>query len=96
MMTLKQLPSSQFAAMDFQLDRRSPKTPPCEFARGHVDDPIWLEPIGDIVVTRDGNEATRQVAATDAFGDRGGADFGDVAIDDAGEFVESDEGGSMV
>ena len=91
-MTLKQLPSSQFAAMDFQLDRRSPKTPPCEFACGHVNDPIWLEPVGDVVMARDGHEAARQVAAADAFRDRGRADFGDIAIDDAGEFVESDEG----
>src|SRR5690348_13075602 len=90
-MALKQLPRIHPTAMDFQLDRRSPKTPPCELAGRHVDDPIRLEPIGDVVVTRDGDEPARNVAAADALRDRGRADFGHVAVNDAGEFVESDE-----
>jgi hypothetical protein len=91
-MALKQLPSSQLAAMDFQLDARSPKTPPSEFSGRHVQDPIGFEPVGDIVVASHGHESARQVAATNALGDCRGAHFGDVAVDDAGEFVEGDDG----
>ena len=83
-MTLKQLPRIHFAAMDFQLDRRSPKTPPLQLAGGHVEDPIGLEPGGDVVVARHGDEAAWYVAAADAFCNRGGTYFGDVAINDAG------------
>src|SRR6185312_11739078 len=92
-MALKQLPCSQLAAMDFQLDARSPKTPPSEVSGCHVQDPVGFEPLGDVVVACDGHEAAWQMATADSFGDRGGADFGDVAIDDVGELVEGDEGG---
>src|SRR4051794_6804259 len=91
-MTLKQLPRIHFAAMDFQLDRWPPKTPPLELAGGHVEDPIRFEPGGDVVVARDGNKPARQMSAANTLGDRGGAQFGDVAIDDAGELIEDDDG----
>src|SRR5436190_14002175 len=95
-MALKQLPRIHPAAMDFQLDRWSPKTPPCEFARGHVEDPFRFEPGGNVVVARNGDEAARQVCAADALADCGGTDFGHVAVDDAGEFVENHEGLSAI
>src|SRR5262245_38726230 len=90
-MTLKQLPSSQLAAMDLQLDRRSPKTPPLQFARGHVQDPIGLEPRDDGVVTRDRHEPARQMPAAYSFCNRGRANLRHVAVDDAREFVEDDD-----
>src|SRR4051794_14420718 len=97
-MALKQLPRSHFAAMDFQSDRWpsprrifEPKTPPLELGGRHVEDPIRLEPGGHIVVAGHSDEAAGQVSAADALGDCGGADFRDVAVDDAGEFIEGDQ-----
>src|SRR3954453_17546403 len=49
-MALKQLPRSHFAAMHFELDRGPPKTPPCEFASSHIENPVWLKPGGDVVM----------------------------------------------
>src|SRR3954453_1400870 len=91
-MRLKQLPRRHLAKMDLQFDRWPPKTPPLELGGGHVEHPIGFEPGGDIIVACDSNEPARQMSAADTFGDRGGAHFGDIAIDDAGELVEDDEG----
>ena len=63
-----------------------------EFAVGHVDDPIGCEPLENVVVAGDGDETAVDLSAANCFRDGGGADAGHVAIDDAGEFVEGDQG----
>ena len=77
--------------MDREFDARPPKAPPLELRRGHIQYPIRLKPFGHIVVTRHGHKPTGQIAVTYPFGDRGGADFGNSAINDAREFVKDNE-----
>ena len=91
-MVRKQPPRTAPATKDIKLDRRSPKTPPGESAGGHVDDPVGREPVGHVVVARDGHEPAADLAGSDAFAHRGRDDSRDVAIDDAGELVENDDG----
>jgi hypothetical protein len=76
--------------MDFESDIGTPKTPPLQMAGGHVEHPIGLEPLGHVIVTRDGDEPARNITAANALGDGRRTGAGDVAIDDAGEFVEDD------
>lgn len=65
-----------------------------EAAVGHVEVPVGAEPREDVVVARDGDEAgAAGLALVDGFVDAGAADFGDAAVDDAGELVEEDERG---
>ena len=87
-MTRKQPPRTTPATKDFKLDRRSPKTPPRERGRGHVEHPVGLEPLGHVVVARDGHEPAGDPARANPLGNRRRADPRDVAIDDAGELVE--------
>ena len=67
-MTRKQPPRTAPATKDLKLDRRSPKTPPRERGRGHVDHPIRREPLGHVVVAGDGHEAAADLARADALG----------------------------
>lgn len=90
-MTLKQGPRRSSTAMDLNFERRSPKPPPVEFARRHIERPIGLEPLGDIIMTGDSDEAAANSTGANSFGDCGRPDFRDVAIDDAGEFIEGDD-----
>ena len=65
----------------------SPKPPPFEVpVCGSQYSPIRFQPIENVVMTRYRDEFL--VALADGFGDGGGADAGDGAIDDAGEFID--------
>src|SRR6185437_10095742 len=59
--------------------------------RCHVDDPVGAEPGNHVVVTGDGDKSLRDFSAADGARDRGRANAGHRAVDDAGEFVEDNE-----
>ena len=90
-MARKQPPRTAPATKDLKLDRRSPKTPPGERGRGHVDHPVRRQPLGHVVVAGDGHEAAADLARADSLGNRRRHHPGHVAIDHAGELVENDE-----
>ncbi len=87
-MTRKQRPRTAPATKDCKLDRRSWKTPPRERRGGHVDDPIGLEPLGDVVVAGDGDEAAGDPPGPQRLRRRRRDHPRHVAVHDAGEFVE--------
>ena len=89
-MTRKHPPRTTPATKDFKLDRRSPKTPPDETGRRHVDHPVGLQPLGHVVMAGDRHEAAADPLRADAFGNCRRNDPGNVAVHHAGELVERD------
>jgi len=63
-----------------------------KLAVGHVDDPVGRKPLENVVVAGDGDEAALDLAAAYCLGNGGGADLGDIAVDDAGKFIERNDG----
>ena len=76
-MLFKQLPRTVMNSKYFKFDfRAGPKTPPFKFAGGHIQHPIGIEPIEDIVVAGDCDETRGTVGLfvaffADGFSDRG-------------------------
>lgn len=87
------LPCAVVAAGDLQLDCGRVQLEPAELPRGHVDDPVWGEPRRDVFVTGYGDEADGQVSRPDGFGEGGGGDAGEGAVEGGGEFVEGQGAG---
>ncbi len=79
------------AAQDFELNAGAPKTPPCQFSGRHVENPIGLEPVDDVVMTRERDETLLNEVFADSVGDRGRGGFRDRSVDDARKFVEYNE-----
>lgn len=84
-------PTFFIAAQDFELNAGAPKTPPRQFAGRHIENPIGLEPIDDVVMTGERDETLLDEVFANAVGDRGGGGFSDRSIDDARKFVENNE-----
>src|SRR5688572_19818388 len=87
-MTRKQSPRRMLATNDFDTDRRSPKSPPLTLTGGHVDNPIGLEPLGNVIVTGNRNKSAMHQSAANRLGHGGAADARDVPVDDACELVK--------
>ena len=79
------------AAQDFELNAGAPKTPPCQFSGRHIENPIGLEPIDDVVMTGERDETFLNEVFADSVGDRGGRGFRDRSVDDACKLVENNE-----
>jgi hypothetical protein len=78
------------AANDGEGDgRASLKAPPLKGVVGGAIDPVGLEPVDDVLVTGDGDEALLTLA--DRPGQGVGADLGDGAIDRARELIDDGE-----
>ena len=90
-MTRKHGPDRGTGTENFESDLGSPKTPPCDFSDGQVEDPVRLQPLRHVVVARDGDESGRDRPGADPFGKRGGRHFRDGPIDHARKFVERDD-----
>ncbi len=84
------LPDVLLAGDDIEFDIGASWSLSCDLPGGHVEYPIGGEPRNDVVVTGDGDESTGEILRPDRFGDGGGSDSSDVAIDNAGEFIEDD------
>src|SRR6516165_5735681 len=66
--------------------RTSLKTPPLKGVVGGVVEPVGLEPVDDVLVAGDGDEAL--LTLTNCSSKRVGADLGDGAIDGARELID--------
>src|SRR5262245_8756912 len=91
-MRLKLWPIAPVRADNFEVDRRPASKPPprlgaLESARGRVEYPVRLEPIEHVVVWGQQDDLAVPRAAPGLL-ESEGTDAGDLAVDDAGEFVD--------
>src|ERR1700730_14277528 len=74
-------------------DRSSLKTPPLKNVGGRVIDPVRLQPIDDILMTRDGHELL--IPRSHGLGQCRTADLSHRAIDDGSVFVHHGQIGTL-
>ena len=90
MMLAKEGPSETVALVNGNFNfRESPSLPPLEAHFRHVEHPVWIKPVEDVIVTGNGDER-RAIPFPNGFGDGGAADLRDGAIYDGGKFIEND------